>query len=237
MRLLDVLCSVASASVAFFAVWTAPRTWTTGEDVTAAILNTHVRDNMTELRAGGIAIASQAANDFLYAASSTQIGRLAAVSGRSPKFTGGVWVMTDLSTEIGFPVGSVYEAVVATNPATLLGFGTWVAVGTGRVFVCLDSSQVEFDTLRETGGTKTHTLMIAEMSSHTHAQAAHTHGLSGMGSSVSVAAAGPPDITVMDNAGTMTTDPTTAVNQNAGSGTAHQNLQKYVVTYRWERTA
>lgn len=28
--------------------WTAPRTWTTGELVTAAIMNTHVRDNELE---------------------------------------------------------------------------------------------------------------------------------------------------------------------------------------------
>jgi hypothetical protein len=31
--------------------WTAPRTWTTGELVTAAIMNTHVRDNFNVLRA------------------------------------------------------------------------------------------------------------------------------------------------------------------------------------------
>lgn len=29
--------------------WTAPRTWTTGEVVTASIMNTHVRDNMREV--------------------------------------------------------------------------------------------------------------------------------------------------------------------------------------------
>lgn len=29
--------------------WTAPRTWTTGELVTAAIMNTHVRDNLLHL--------------------------------------------------------------------------------------------------------------------------------------------------------------------------------------------
>ena len=29
--------------------WTTPRTWTTGETVTAAIMNTHVRDNLSNL--------------------------------------------------------------------------------------------------------------------------------------------------------------------------------------------
>lgn len=57
--------------------WTSPRTWTAGELVTAAIMNTHIRDNEGELRAGGIAIASQATGDFLFASSATQFGRLA----------------------------------------------------------------------------------------------------------------------------------------------------------------
>ncbi len=30
--------------------WTAPRTWVTGETVTAAIMNTHVKDNLTALK-------------------------------------------------------------------------------------------------------------------------------------------------------------------------------------------
>jgi hypothetical protein len=33
------------------------------------------------------------------------------------------------------PVGSIYTATVATNPGTLLGFGTWVAFGAGRVMI------------------------------------------------------------------------------------------------------
>ena len=50
----------------------------------------------------------------------------------------------------------------------------------GRVAVGLDSSQTEFDTLGETGGAKTHTLLSAEMPSHTHtgttvSGGAHTH--------------------------------------------------------------
>lgn len=30
--------------------WTAPRTWTTGETVSASVMNAHVRDNLLELR-------------------------------------------------------------------------------------------------------------------------------------------------------------------------------------------
>jgi hypothetical protein len=56
-----------------------------------------------------------------------------------------------------FPVGSVFIAVVATNPATLLGYGTWSAFGTGRVLVGQDTGDVDFDVLEETGGSKTNT--------------------------------------------------------------------------------
>jgi microcystin-dependent protein len=51
----------------------------------------------------------------------------------------------------------------------------------GRIPVGFDSSQTEFDTLGETGGSKTHTLTTAEMPSHTHTgttgnqSANHTH--------------------------------------------------------------
>ena len=47
----------------------------------------------------------------------------------------------------------------------------------GRVPVGRDAAQTEFDTLGETGGSKTHTLTSGEMPSHTHTQDAHTHTL------------------------------------------------------------
>ena len=51
-----------------------------------------------------------------------------------------------------YPVGSIYiNATVATNPATLLGVGTWVAYGEGRVPVGKASSGT-FNTLGATGG-------------------------------------------------------------------------------------
>lgn len=54
-----------------------------------------------------------------------------------------------------FPVGSVFLSVVSTNPATLLGYGTWQSIGAGRVLIGLDAGDPAFDTLEETGGAKT----------------------------------------------------------------------------------
>jgi microcystin-dependent protein len=74
-----------------------------------------------------------------------------------------------------FPVGSVFIAVVSTNPATLLGYGTWSAFGAGRVMVGRDAGDTDFDTAEETGGAKTHTLTTSEIPSHTHTQDSHNH--------------------------------------------------------------
>lgn len=57
--------------------WSSPRTWAAGAVLTAAQLNADVRDNTGELRSGGIAISSQAANDLIIASSSSQLGRVA----------------------------------------------------------------------------------------------------------------------------------------------------------------
>jgi hypothetical protein len=59
------------------------------------------------------------------------------------------------SSSEAFPVGSVFLAVVATDPATLLGYGTWSAFGTGRVLIGVDVTDLDFDTVEKTGGAKT----------------------------------------------------------------------------------
>src|SRR5690606_38823591 len=79
--------------------------------------------------------------------------------------------------DVVYPVGSIYISTVDTNPGTVFGVGTWVAFGTGRTIVGVDTDQTEFDTVEKTGGAKTHTLTTAEMPSHTHIQNAHTHNL------------------------------------------------------------
>jgi hypothetical protein len=72
-----------------------------------------------------------------------------------------------------YPVGSNYMAAVATNPATLLGFGTWAAFGAGRVPVGYDAADADFNAAEKTGGAKTH---VHDMASHTHT-IAHTHNI------------------------------------------------------------
>jgi hypothetical protein len=70
-----------------------------------------------------------------------------------------------------YPIGSIYmNAGVATNPATLLGFGTWAAFGAGRVIVGFNAGDTLFDTLEETGGSKD-----AIVPSHTHVATVSDH--------------------------------------------------------------
>lgn len=117
-----------------------------------------------------------------------------------------------------WPVGSIFISVVSTNPATLLGFGTWTAFATGRTLVGIDAGQTEFDTVEETGGSKTHTLTTDEIPAHTHTVTGNNVGGSGG---------------VRIDASDSFTDTTSST----GGGGAHNNLQPYIVTYMWKRTA
>jgi hypothetical protein len=124
------------------------------------------------------------------------------------------------SFNAGWPVGSIYIGVTPTNPATLLGFGTWVAFGAGRTLVGIDATQTEFDVVEETGGAKTHTLTTAELAAHTHTEVRPDGGAS-------------TSFIAGSNLGANQTVNT----GSTGSNTAHNNLQPYIVTYFWKRTA
>lgn len=125
-----------------------------------------------------------------------------------------------------FPVGSVFIAVVATNPATLLGYGTWSAFAAGRVLVGLDAGQTEFDTVEETGGARTHTLTTAEIPTHNHSIRRERSATTG-GDTTQIAR-------TADATSTIDAAVTT---ENAGGGGSHNNLQPYIVVYIWKRTA
>jgi len=120
------------------------------------------------------------------------------------------------------PIGTVRTFGVPTNPATLLGFGTWTAIA-GKVIVGIDATQTEFDTLNGTGGEKTHTLVIDEIPRHRLPIAA-TEGY-GVGTGRFAGRSSPG------------TSEWTGYTDYIGGDGAHNNLQPYIVKYVWERTA
>ena len=126
---------------------------------------------------------------------------------------------------IVYPVGSIYtNMAVATNPATLLGMGTWVAYGEGRVLVGKAGSGT-FDTLDENIGDETTTLTVANLPAHTHTNNVSTS--QGMFDGGNPAYGGSYGLTTAGSVASSST----------GGGTAHTNLQPSVTVYMWKRTA
>lgn len=131
-----------------------------------------------------------------------------------------------------YPVGSIYSNVaVSTNPATLFGFGTWVAI-TGRMVIGLDSSNTAIDTVGETGGSAD-----AIVVSHTHSitDPGHTHTIGNSSGNNDASGVGP---TPQSGTSYTTNSSTTGISINStGSSATNANLPPYVVAYVWKRTA
>jgi hypothetical protein len=142
------------------------------------------------------------------------------------------------------PVGSIYiNATNSTNPGTLLGFGTWVAFGAGRVPVGFDSGNALFDTAEETGGSAD-----AVVVSHTHTASVtdpgHTHNYLRQPntpySGDDGAADGPSVFSINYQVSTATSSSTTGItvsNSTTGSSGTNANYQPYITVYMWKRTA
>lgn len=136
-----------------------------------------------------------------------------------------------------YPVGSIYMSVNNTNPSTLFG-GTWVAWGTGRVPVAVDTNNSNFNTVEKTGGAATHnhggntgstTLTTNQIPSHSHAIQAVSvkNGTTFKGVSDGIFTFG--EVTSTSKTG-------------GGQGHTHtiaanSNLQPYITCYMWKRTA
>lgn len=134
-----------------------------------------------------------------------------------------------------YPIGSVYiNASNATNPASLLGFGTWSAFGAGKVMVGIDSTDTEFDTIGKTGGDKT----------HIHRQGGPASDSSGSGGG---AISGPWNAVSFgrSSSGVTFANYSQIVSNGIGSSKtvypflteSTSSLQPYIVVYFWKRTA
>ena len=148
-----------------------------------------------------------------------------------------------------YPVGSVYiNANTLTNPSTLLGFGTWVSFGAGRVMVGIDPTDTSFDTAGETGGSKD---AVVVSHNHTLTDPGHDHDFrvyegqspqyqTTWGYPESITNGGDRLVTANYNvdATHLVQNATTGITVNsAGTSGTNANLQPYVVVYMWKRTA
>lgn len=167
--------------------------------------------------------------------------------------------------QAAYPVGSIYmNANNATSPATLLGFGTWVSFGAGRMPVGFSSGDPLFGTAGNTGGSRDATLP-----SHTHSisasQSSHTHYIANTDEGPSWASYPASNLDVNNyltrgrgqgSGGTaenyalyadgtvanvgLTNSATPSISASAstaGSSATNANLPPYITVYMWQRTA
>ena len=119
-----------------------------------------------------------------------------------------------------YPVGSIYmNASVATNPAVIFGFGTWVALE--DMFLLGASATYP---LNSQGGEVNHILTESELPPHRHPASQHVKWVSNSGS---IQSATNSYYAINDNANTGYT----------GDGLGHNNMPPYLAVHIWKRTA
>jgi len=147
-------------------------------------------------------------------------------------YSKGTTTLKTLIVNLVYPVGAIYLSVNSTSPATLFG-GTWVAWGTGRVPVGINTSDTDFSTIEKTGGAKTHTLTAGQLPGHAHLLVGGWYQYGG-------GVNGTSDPSWWATNGGSSGHNFSSQNKytaSTGEGQAHNNLQPYITCYMWKRTA
>lgn len=102
---------------------------------------------------------------------------------------------------------------------------TWVAWGSGRVPVGVNTSDSNFNTVEKIGGESEHTLTVNQMPEHNHGNV--------------FVASGNGDITLTTDVFTTRYQQTKGFQwlRTKGGSQPHNNLQPYITCYMWKRTA
>lgn len=126
-----------------------------------------------------------------------------------------------------YRIGDLFLTTIATNPSSCLG-GKWELFGPGRCLVCVDTSQTEFNSVKKTGGEKTHKLTINEMPNHNHnMQKRYAKQVDwNMGYPDAIHYSGD----WYNTYGVVST-------ANTGGNQSHNNLQPFITCYVWIRIA
>lgn len=123
-----------------------------------------------------------------------------------------------------YRIGDFLESTNPNNPGDDGFIGTWELYGKGRVTVCIDPNDTDFNTISKMVGEKEHTLTIDEMPSHNHSIKCAENDTGFGGNYLTAGKKG--SYTTSDN----------PIN-NTGGGNAHNNIQPTIVVYRWRRIA
>lgn len=156
-----------------------------------------------------------------------------------------------------YPVGTILEFDREMDMTSIYG-GTWELFGVGRSTICINTNDADFNSRLKTGGSKTHTMTVAEMPAHNHV--ASTGVAKVMGSSIRVCKGTYTADSVENKANnhapatpnTVTNHRDATVNSseipggnhhhdiavgNTGSGSPMNIMNPYIVVYRYRKTA
>lgn len=130
-----------------------------------------------------------------------------------------------------YPIGSIFEwsnnnittGIDFTTPEKVSSYfgGTWEKYGEGRVTVAIGQTE-NFNTAGKTGGEESHTLTVAEMPAHSHTIYGYQYNPNS-------------EVKQMTNSGDVNTEFNNFNTSYVGGGEAHNNLQPYIVIYRYRR--
>lgn len=125
-----------------------------------------------------------------------------------------------------YRIGDFLESTNPNNPGDDGYIGTWELYGKGRVTVCIDINDNDFNTVGKTSGEKEVTLTTDMIPSHAHG-IPQAHPYNGSAES-------------HDTLVRQSFDKSTEYNVDSatvGGGQAHNNMPPYIVIYRWRRIA
>jgi len=121
--------------------WTSPKTWATGYKVLASDLQTFLSDNDAALRAGGIAVSSQAAGDVLYASSATALARLGVDSGKFLKSGASSVAWATINFSDLSPLSTRGDVLYSSSGAVN---GTRLPIGAANTFLSSNGTDVSW---------------------------------------------------------------------------------------------
>jgi len=219
--------------------FTTGNTFSTSDQVTAAKLNNAVNN---------AALSADSVDDSTIELSSNAL-RIKDIGVTTAKIADDAIIASKIAagalTDAVYPIGSIFITVTnyADSAAVVNAIGgtTWASFGAGRVLVGQNSSDSDFNSAEEEGGSKTKALEFANMPAHSH-QWYDLGGSSGR----NIDGTNFTSSRSWNSSGNFSNinDPlddndfytNTATNRNS-NGSSFSIVQPYIVVYMWKRTA